>query len=34
MDDSLRYPIGNFEWPASVTDGDRREFMLTKMAHR
>jgi uncharacterized damage-inducible protein DinB len=27
MDDSLRYPIGNFEWPASATGGDRREFI-------
>jgi uncharacterized damage-inducible protein DinB len=27
MDDSLRYPIGNFAWPESVTGGDRREFV-------
>ena len=25
MDDALRYPIGNFEWPASVTAADRHE---------
>lgn len=27
MDDSLRYPIGNFEWPTGVTGGDRRGFI-------
>jgi hypothetical protein len=25
MNDPLRYPIGEFEWPASVTAADRRE---------
>ena len=25
--DSLRYPIGAFSWPADITGGDRREFI-------
>ena len=24
---NLRYPIGKYEWPATVTDGDRREWI-------
>ena len=27
MDNSFRPLIGNFEWPASVTGGDRREVI-------
>jgi hypothetical protein len=33
MDNSFRPLIGNFEWPASVTGGDRRE-VIREIAER